>query len=120
MPNPTSYDELINTLHRACSRYEVLKAHFDRFCTQAKRLEDDPQCPLRGIAVEVEALAVRIAFLDRRIRISLRFDRQESKGVLQVEDISATESLRPAATIDRIAFDGTGETGLRGDMQATP
>ena len=114
MENKT-YDAAVEDLKRASARYEQLQGHFEQFCGQAARL-DGPGTPVKGITVKREGPALLVAFLDRRISVNLRFDRNADKGVLHVEDISAAGRRYDYVpkTIARVLFDAVGTTDLVG------
>jgi len=95
-------------------RYESMRAHFERVFAQAKRLAEEPESPLKGkgLVAKMDAGAILIEFLDRRVRISMRYDREKGRGVLHVDDESAVRPGRAPETFERIEFRGTGETDL--------
>jgi hypothetical protein len=104
-----TFDKLGAELNHARARFQEMQSHFERFCAEAERF-NEPQSPVKGVNVKREGQMLFVACLDRRIRISMRFDHKAAKGALHVEDLSATE--RPMKTIPRIPFDESGQTDL--------
>jgi len=102
-----TFDKLGAELNHARARFQEMQSHFEQFCGQAERL-NEPQSLVKGVTVKREGQMLFVACLDRRIRISMRFDHKAAKGALHVEDLSATE--RPMKTIPRIPFDESGQT----------
>jgi hypothetical protein len=101
-------------LNKARERYQKLSNHFERFCAEAQRLEDR-ESQIEGISVTRDGAGLTLGFLDRRIRVSFRFNRLEGKGELHVEDLSVRdrEGWGPV-TIGRVAFTASGETAISG------
>ncbi|HKQ24068.1 MAG TPA: hypothetical protein VJT81_06455 [Burkholderiales bacterium] len=112
--NPKTFARTIDELNRSGARYNTLHGHFERFCAQAKRLAEDSDSPLRGLLANMDGDALLVQFLDRRIRISMRYDRKTLKGVLHAEDESAVRPGLAPETFERVPFDGAGETALSG------
>lgn len=111
--NQKPFNVAIDDLKRTGARYESMRVHFERVCAQAKLLAEGPESPLRGfLRAEMDQGALLLAINDRRLRISLQYDRKTERGVLYVEDESAVGPGRVPETIERIPFNGLGETGL--------
>ncbi len=100
-------------LTRVTALYGQLQAHFERFCTEARRLQE-ASSPLRGVKTSREGRSLLVDFLDRRQRVSFEFDRKAEKGVLHLENISRLETERDSITVTRITFDRSGETDAGG------
>jgi len=108
--NEKTFKQSTDDLKVLGARYATMRAHFEQVFAQAKRLAEEPESPMKGqgLLVEMDAGAILIEFVGRRIRISLRYDRKTGRGVLHVED----ESADLPETFERIEFRGTGETDL--------
>ena len=104
-----TFDKLGAELNHARARFQEMQSHFERFCAEAERF-NEPQSPVKGVTVKREGQMLFVTYLDRRIRISMRFDHKAAKGPLHVEDLSATE--RQIKTVPRIPFDDSGQTDL--------
>jgi hypothetical protein len=120
MDNRT-FGEVINALSRTASDFELLNNHFEQFCTQALRL-NEPASPIKSIRVKREGKALLLAFLDRRLTVNFRLNRETRFGILHVEDVSAPERTVNGVhrTVTRIQFDSSGETGLPGGYTGDP
>ncbi len=115
--NEKTFERSIDDLKGISARYEIMRAHFERVFTQAEGLAADPASPLKGqgLRVKMDAGAILIEFVDRRIRISMRYNRKTGKGVLHVDDESAVRPGRLPETFERIEFTGKGDTDLVGE-----
>src|SRR5438067_270821 len=82
--NLKTFDKVVSDLNRAQPRVAQIRAHFDRFCANAMRLQDDG-CPVKGITAKQANGSLALQFLDRQTSIRFRFDRKEGKGVLEIE-----------------------------------
>jgi hypothetical protein len=107
------FDVVRQDLSRASALYGKLQTHFERFCTEARRLQDAGSA-LRGVKISREGRALVLDFLDRRQRVTFEFDRKAEKGFLHLENISRLDRGVDAATLTRIAFDSAGETDIGG------
>jgi len=110
------FDEVRQDLSRATTLYGQLQVHFERFCTEAKRLQE-ASSPLRGVKTSWEGRSLLVDFLDRRQRVSFEFDRKAEKGFLRLENVSRSDAQRDVTTVLRIAFDRSGETDVGGGLE---
>ena len=102
---------LVSDYNRTRALYKDLREHFERFCISANSLQKIGS-PVEGEGIEVatENGALSLKFLDRHIRVSMRLDRQNRKGVLHVEDRSAEGIHQAAQTITLIPYNEHGES----------
>lgn len=111
------FTKLIDDLKAISTRYDTVRTHFGRVFMQAEALAQHPDSPMKGqgLKAKMDAGSILIDFLDRRIRISMRYDRKTGKGVLHADDESAVRPGRPPETFARIEFTGKGDTDLLGE-----
>jgi hypothetical protein len=115
--NEKTYESVIGDLKGSSAHYETMRGHFEQFCAQIKRLAEEQASPVKGILrAKMDGGAILVEFLDRRIRISARYDREIKGGVLLAEDESAVLSERAPETFERVPFNETGETDLGGGL----
>lgn len=112
--NEKTFARSVQDLNQSSERYQTMQGHFERFCAQAKRLAEEKESPLKGLRAKMDQGALLVEFLDRRIRICMRYDRKTEKGVLHAEDESAVRPGRDPETLARVPFNGIGETELGG------
>jgi len=111
---PKTFDALVADLRRAAGCYEGLLRYFGQFCREADRF-NEPTSPVKGLAVTRSRSgdhALQMAYLDRTVRVSMRFDRKALGGVLHVEDVS--DPTQPPKTLARIPFEQNGDTDIGG------